>query len=636
MIIHKTDTKKSNFKKFRYFNINQQNFLNCVCELKEINMKKEISKYIANNLFDIVPYNIAVIDLEHNIIAANKNFREYFGKEEKKKCYEVYKNHGKKCRHCQIDRVFEYGETVVSNEPGIDRNGKTCHYVVHLAPIRSEEGLINYVIEMSIDITDTTMFQEQYNLLFEKVPSYLTIIDRDFRIVRANKKFRDTFGDSKGKKCYEVYKKRKRKCRYCPAAQTFKDGEEHISAEVGKSFLGFETHYIVNTTPLSTTREGVQLVMEIATDISDLHNLEEQLRKAHDLYATLIDNAEDGIIAMNENDKVELINQSAKKILNWQSFKKPVLYQIQEMLPHAFFNKDIDDIIKSNLKETKVKTIDGEEIPVKFNALKLKSKKKDIGKVAFIQDLRPIIELEKQKLEAERLGAVGQTVAGLAHTIKNLLMGLEGGMYIVDIGLRKGDAARIVEGWEILQKNFYKTTNLVKGFLSFAKGKLPTLSLTNPNKIIEDIIELYKETAKAQNVSLIAELQNDIKPALLDPDGIEACVTNLLSNAIDAAVLREDKKGKVILRTIDMEDALIFEVSDNGCGMEAEVLKNVFTTFFTTKGSKGTGLGLLTTNKIIIEHGGKIDVESDIGKGSTFRITLSRKTLELLAKEIIK
>ncbi|MFH1049541.1 MAG: PAS domain-containing protein [bacterium] len=598
-------------------------------------MKKEISKYIANNLFDMVPYNIAIIDREYNIIEANKNFREYFGKEEKKKCYEVYKNHGKKCRHCQLDRVFDFGETIVSNESGIDKNGKTCHYVVHLAPVKNENDEIKYIIEMSVDITDTTRFQEQYNLLFERVPSYLTIIDKEFRIVRANKKFRDTFGDSKGKKCYEVYKKRKRKCRYCPAAQTFKDGQEHISAEVGKSFLGFETHYIVNTTPLSVTREGVQLVMEIATDISDLHNLEEQLRKAHDFYATLIDNAEDGILAMNENDKVEIINQSAKKILNWQSFKKPVLYQVKEMLPEVFFKENNDDSSIVNLNETKVKTSTGEDVPVRFNALKLKSKKKDIGKVAFIQDLRPIIELEKKKLEAERLGAVGQTVAGLAHTIKNLLMGLEGGMYIVDIGLRKGDATRIVEGWEILQKNFYKTTNLVKGFLSFAKGKLPTLELTEPNKIIEEIIELYKETAKSQNVKLIADLQKDLKPALLDHEGIEACLTNLLSNAIDAAVLREDKKGEVILRTKDKDDLLIFEVIDNGCGMEAEVLKNVFTTFFTTKGSKGTGLGLLTTNKIIIEHGGKIEVNSDVGEGSIFRISLSRKTLELLASEIL-
>jgi PAS domain S-box-containing protein len=597
-------------------------------------MKREIAKYINKHLFDIVPYNIAVIDRKYNIIEANQNFREYFGKEDKKKCYEVYKRSGEKCQHCQLDRVFEKGETIVSNESGIDKNGRTCHYIVHLAPLKEKDGSINYIIEMSTDVTETTRFQQEYNLLFEKVPSFVTIIDKDFRIVRANKKFRDTFGDTIGKKCYEAYKKRKRKCKNCPASHTLKDSGDHVSVEVGKNFVGQNTHYIVHTTPLSTTRQGVQLVIEMATDITELHNLEEQLRKAHDFYATLVENAEDGIIAVNENKKVELINQSAKNILHWTSFKKPVLNQIMEMLPEQFLEEPDNEGKIIKLNETKIKTHDGEYIPVRFNAIELKSKKDRIGRVAFIQDLSAYIELEKEKLEAERLSAVGQTVAGLAHTIKNLLMGLEGGMYIVDIGLRKGDADRIVEGWEILQKNFYKTTNLVKGFLSFAKGRHPKLKLINPNKIVKDIIELYKETAKAQNVALIADLQKDIKPAMLDPEGMEASLTNLLSNSIDAAVLREDKKGKVIIKTRDSGDILTFEVIDNGCGMEAEVIKNVFTTFFTTKGSKGTGLGLLTTNKIIIEHGGKIEVDSDVGKGSTFKITLNRKTLQLIANEI--
>jgi PAS domain S-box-containing protein len=598
-------------------------------------MKKEIAKYLQNNLFEIVPFNIAVIDKEFNIVAANNNFREYFGELSKKKCYEVKRKSDSICKDCRIDEVFSAGSTIVCNQSGKDKNGRMCHYVVHLAPLKDKHGNVEYAVEMSVDVTETTSHQKEYNLLFEKVPSYVTIIDKNFRIVRANTKFRDTFGEGKGKHCYELYKKRVRKCKNCPAAQTFIDGKEHISAEVGKTFDGMETHYIVQTSALSTDEDGVQMVIEIATDISDLHRLEEALRRAHDYYATLIENADDGIVALNENNKVEVINKSAKELLNWTSFKKPVFSQIEEMMPANFFAKADEDGHIANLHESKIISADGKEIPVRFNALELTSKKDIIGKVAFIQDLRPLIDLEKQKLEAERLSAVGQTVAGLAHTIKNLLMGLEGGMYIVDIGLQNGDATRIVEGWEILQKNFYKTTNLVKGFLSFAKGRLPKLEMTNPNLIVNEIIELYRDTAQAQNVELVHDLQADIKEALLDPEGLEACLTNLLSNAIDAAVLREDKKGKVIIKTYDKDDLLIFEVHDNGCGMEAEVVRNVFTTFFTTKGSKGTGLGLLTTNKIIIEHGGKIDVESDVGVGSTFRITLSRKTLELIASELI-
>ena len=296
----------------------------------------------------------------------------YFGDWRNKKCYEVYKKSPSQCKTCKVAEIYQFGEVRVLNESGIDKNGKICHYIVHIAPLKGKEGNIDYVVEMSTDVTENTRYQKQYNLFFEMVPSYVSIIDKNYKIVRANKKFRDTFGEVKGKYCYEVYKKRKKKCRYCPASLTFKDGKEHISAEVGKTFMGEDTHYVVNTTPMSTNEDGVQLVLEIATDITDVHNLEEQLRKAHDFYATLIENADDGIIAINQHNKVEIFNQSAKKILNWNSFKKPVLNQLMQILPPEFFDEpdEIGEIVNSS--EQEIKTLDDVPIPVRFNAIELK------------------------------------------------------------------------------------------------------------------------------------------------------------------------------------------------------------------------------------------------------------------------
>jgi PAS domain S-box-containing protein len=305
------------------------------------------------------------------------------------------------------------------------------------------------------------------------VPSYVTIIDKNFKIVRANKRVRDTFGDTFGKHCYEVYKKSNTMCRRCPAAETFADGEDHFSSEIGLTFTGDETRYLVNTTALSRDENGVQMVIEIANDISEIIELQETLRKSHDFYATLIENSDEGILAINEFNKTIIFNRAARKILGWTSRKKPVLKKIKEMLPPEFFKQANKKGIIARVDETAVKDVNGNEIPVSFQAIELRSKKDILGRVAFFHDLRLIKEMEAKRIEAERLGAVGQTVAGLAHTIKNVLMGLEGGMYIVDTGLRSGDAQRIVEGWEILQRNFYKTTDLVKGFLTFAKGQTP-------------------------------------------------------------------------------------------------------------------------------------------------------------------
>ena len=278
----------------------------------------------------------------------------------------------------------------------------------------------------------------------------------------------------------------------------------------------------------------------------------------------------------------------------------------------------------------------GRDVPVRFSTVGLKSHGKKLGRAAFLQDLREMKRLEQEKLDAERLAAVGQTVAGLAHTIKNLLMGLEGGMYMADSGLRRGDAERLAEGWQILQRNFEKTTTLVKDFLSFAKGRLPQLEPTDPSALARAVVDLYRETAARQGVDLSFEAGPGVREAPLDSHGIETCLTNLVSNAIDAALLREQPGGKVIVRTRDENGDLVLEVADNGCGIDQEIRDKIFTTFFTTKGGKGTGLGLLTTRKIVQEHGGRIEVEPAADQGTTFRVRLPRRRLEALAASAAK
>jgi PAS domain S-box-containing protein len=470
-------------------------------------------------LVDQIPFNVAVIDADFKIVAANRSFEEFFGEWQGRHCYEVYKEAAQRCERCQAVATFQDGQVRVSDETGVDRHGRPCHYVVHLAPLRDETEQVRFVIEMTTDLTETRAWRREYDLLFERVPCSAMVIDRSFRVIRANDKFRQSFGDPVGKSCYEICKRGDAPCSECTAALTFADGGEHTASEVGILQDGSHIHYVVTSSPLSRGREGVAHVIQMMTDVTEVYRLEEELRKT-----------------------------------------------------------------------------------------------------------------EQEKLDAERLAAVGQTVAGLAHTIKNLLMGLEGGMYMVDSGMSRGDGARIKTGWQMLQRNFEKTTTLVKDFLSFAKGRLPELSPTDPNALGRDIVNLYVDAARMQGVELVFEPGPAVQPAPLDPHGIETCLTNLLSNGIDAAAMRPEGGGKVVLRTREENGDLVFEVADNGGGMDWEVKGKVFTTFFTTKGGKGTGLGLLTTRKIVQEHGGRIDVESTSGEGATFRICLPRERLCAIAQ----
>ena len=236
--------------------------------------------------------------------------------------------------------------------------------------------------------------------------------------------------------------------------------------------------------------------------------------------------------------------------------------------------------------------------------------------------------LDKEKLEAERLAAVGQTVAGLAHGIKNVLMGLQGGMYVVRSGMQKGDGERVVQGWHMLEEDINRIATYVKGFLEFARGRTPQVHLVDPNRIAKKVIDRFQHKAKRAGIELLADLQPGIPYALMDEEGIHECLSNLVSNAMDACQI-SDKSGRhATLSTWDRDGVLVFEVADDGTGIDYEIKKNIFTNFFSTKGSdKGTGLGLLTTRKIVQEHGGKVSFESTKGEGALFRLEFPRDRL---------
>jgi len=228
---------------------------------------RRLSDLVYSQLFQLVPFNIAVIDRNYNIIKANKNFEEYFGKWKGKKCYKVYKKINHPCEDCNSLLTFEDGKTRVVDGVGVDKDGRQAHYIVHIAPLKSSKGKqIDYIVEMSSDITETKRWQKEYQVLFDRVPCYITVIDKNYKIIRANESFRENFGDVIGQQCYSVYKHRKRKCPNCPAAKTFKDGQIHHSNQVGIKKAGEETHYVVATSPLGRGEEEVAHVIEISTD----------------------------------------------------------------------------------------------------------------------------------------------------------------------------------------------------------------------------------------------------------------------------------------------------------------------------------------------------------------------------------
>jgi len=253
---------------------------------------------------------------------------------------------------------------------------------------------------------------------------------------------------------------------------------------------------------------------------------------------------------------------------------------------------------------------------------------KEVGSVVFIQDLREISRLEKEKARAERMAAIGQTVAGLAHYIKNILNGLKGGAYVINSAMRKENMELVAKGWGMVEKNIDQITRIVVDMLLYSKDRRPEYELTDPNQLVRDVLELMQERARASNVILMDELSPGLRKVPMDRTALHNCLLNLVSNAIDASTLKGlmEGQGLVTVKADRPEGwAVRFQVVDNGTGMNEETQKNLFTGFYSTKGYKGTGLGLPVTQKIVKEHNGELFFNSRPGEGTTFTLLLPKK-----------
>ena len=236
--------------------------------------------------------------------------------------------------------------------------------------------------------------------------------------------------------------------------------------------------------------------------------------------------------------------------------------------------------------------------------------------------------LYEAKLQAERLAAVGQTIATLSHHIKNILQGIRGGSYLIDMGLNDKDDAIVRRGWGIVEKNQGKIYNLVMDMLSFSKDREPSLEPADLNETVGDVVELMLSRAKELGVSLAWSPSKEIPSVQIDSDGIHRAILNIVTNAIDAS--EDVEGGTVTVSTTWDADSMTARVivADNGTGIPAGEVDKIFEVFASTKGSRGTGLGLPVSQKIVREHGGQIAITSEVGKGSTFTVELPMRKFD--------
>jgi signal transduction histidine kinase len=244
--------------------------------------------------------------------------------------------------------------------------------------------------------------------------------------------------------------------------------------------------------------------------------------------------------------------------------------------------------------------------------------------------MREINELRDGLIRSERLAATGQAVAALSHSLKNILEGLRGGAYVYKRGIRLQDPSVRKEAWEMVERNIDRISSLVADLLNFSHARELELRVVNPNELVSDVVATLRSKADANGKELSCGLDPAAVSWPLDDHSMHQCLTNLVSNALDA--IEEVEGGWVRVSTAVCEGPeLRVRVADNGPGVPLALVDKLFSNMLSTKGSKGTGLGLLVAHKIAKEHGGTVELDRSVDVGAVFDVRLPWRELDVRA-----
>ncbi|MEZ5358200.1 MAG: ATP-binding protein [Candidatus Zixiibacteriota bacterium] len=356
-----------------------------------------------------------------------------------------------------------------------------------------------------------------------------------------------------------------------------------------------------------------------------------ELKRNRDYLESIFESSADLIITVNASGNILTINTGTVNALGYKPMEiagKPI-----DIL---FANPDEKDVAVQKLRfsenvinyETIFLTKNKEERNILFTLTRLRnSTGAVIGTIGIGKDVTEEKHLQMKLIQSQRLAAIGEVFTGIQHSMKNMLNACKGGAYMVRTGLKKDDREMLTDGWRMVEEGIYRMTAMSMDMLKYVKEWKPRVEESRIEKILLDIEQVIGQTAKDKGVVFGVDVPTDLPSVVCDPKMIHSAIMDIVSNAIDACLWKDYKQGEILevklsASTSPEGDMIIIKVKDNGCGMSKSVQENIFTPFFSTKSKAGTGLGLSITSRMIDAHGGKIDVESEVDKGTEFRISI--------------
>jgi PAS domain S-box-containing protein len=457
------------------------------------------------SFFNDMPCYVSVHTPAFNIVAANQKFRDRIGDVSGRKSWDIY-DVDISPRPSPVEKTVATGIGQEGRHTIRLKDGAPTPVMVHTAPIHNQNGQVELVLEISADITEIEQLQtnlratqQRFRQLFDEVPCYITVQDRDLRITAANRRFKADFGEEAGAFCYERYKHRSDACPRCPVLRTFEDGLSHSQEAVMRTQSGEEYHMLVITSPIRDAGGEVTQVMEMSTNITEVRRLQDHLT------------------------------------------------------------------------------------------------------------------------------SLGLLIGSASHGIKGLLTGLDGGMYLVDSGIAKDDALQVKEGWETVRLMVERIRNMMVDILFYAREKDLKWQRVDIASFARETADSVEGEMAAAGIELVREIATDLSEVRLDVGVVRAALLNILENALYACKTDPASKAhRVVFRAFQESEMLVFSVEDNGTGMDETTRSRLFKTVLSSKGRKGTGLGLFISSKIIEQNGGTLTAVSTLGEGSTFTIKIPK------------
>ena len=470
----------------------------------------------------------------------------------------------------------------------------------------------------------------EYDALFENAPCFITIQDREFRVLKYNKEFAQRFSPDKGVYCYQAYKGRNEPCEICPVRRTFEDGKPHTSEESGTNKDGEWSCWIARTFPLKDDAGNVVAAIEMCLDTTQMKMLEQEVRRSEEKYRIIFNTIPNPVFVLEAmtmnivdcNDSVRDVYGYSRGELLGKSFLSIFKYP-KERYIRALKTSNVINRIQHVRKDGKVIYVDMRVSSSDY-----------LGMPVYLvttSDITEQLMAEQQLIQASKMATLGEMATGIAHELNQPLSVIK----TASSFLKKKTS-----GGESIDQEVLKTlaneigsyvdraTKIIQHMREFGRKSEVEVEPVSIEVPIKRALEIFSKQLSLREIEVVEEFDIPLPKILADANRLEQVFVNLLINARDAIEEKtkcsksEKVEKRIILRAWARQGKVFAEIEDTGIGIPDQIMDKVFEPFFTTKPvGKGTGLGLSISYGIVQDYDGTIHLDSTEGVGTKFTLS---------------